>query len=397
MEPIVIIGSGLAGYTVARELRKLDKEVPITIVTSDDGCFYSKPMLSNALAAGKTAAALAMKPAAAMAEELGAKLITHSRVEAIEPAAHRVRLDGGELTYWKLVLALGADPIRLPLAGDGAKEVLSVNDLEGYARFRDRLTGKRRVAILGAGLIGCEFANDLLAGKFEVDVIDIAAQPLGRLLPPEPSQAIRAALESGGVRWHFGRKSVAVDRSGEGYRIRFESVDSNESKGGNESDCDGNNDDGVDADLVLSAIGLAPRVALARAAGLEVNRGIKVDNTLRSSDEDIFALGDCAEVEGAVLPFVLPIMSAARVVAAILAGKEALLRYPVMPVVVKTPAMPAVVCPAPAGAAGNWSIEAAADGIVARYIDSRGKTAGFALTGASTTRRQAMVKEMAEA
>lgn len=378
-DPIVIAGSGLAGYTVARELRKLDRETPLVIVTADDGCFYSKPMLSNALAAGKSAAALAMKPAAAMAAELSADVLAGTVVESIDASGRCIGIAGRSIGYSKLVLALGADPIRLPLDGNGAADVLSVNDLAGYARFRERLQGRRRVAILGAGLIGCEFANDLVAGGHEADVIDIAAQPLGRLLPPEPAGALREALAAAGVRWHFGRRTVAVDRAGEGYRLRF-------GDGG-----------GIDTDLVLSAIGLAPRTGLARAAGLAVNRGIVVDGTLRSSDPHIHALGDCAEFEGAVLPFVLPIMSAARVLAPVLAGQGASLRYPVMPVVVKTPAMPAVVCPPPAGCSGGWQVEAVSDGMVARFVGADGRMAGFALTSAATARRQQLLKEMSTA
>jgi len=87
MDPIVIAGTGLAGITVARELRKLDKDAPLVLVTADDGAFYSKPMLSNALAAGKTAAQLATTPGAALAAQLGARLIAGTRIAAIDPAA----------------------------------------------------------------------------------------------------------------------------------------------------------------------------------------------------------------------------------------------------------------------------------------------------------------------
>ena len=392
-DPIVILGSGLAGYTVAREFRKLDKETDLIVVSADDGCFYSKPMLSTALAAGKTAAALAMKPAAAMAAELNARIRPHAPVLSIDIAAGQVRLADEVIAYSKLVLALGADPIRLPLAGDaagagtrdsagdgdGTRGVLAVNDLASYARFRERLAGRRRVAILGAGLIGCEFANDLVAGKYEVDVIDIASQPLGRLLPAALAEAMRVALAGAGVRWHLGRKTVAVQHAGDGYRIEF---------------ADGGS---IETDLVLSAIGLAPRTALAQAAGLAVQRGILVDNTLRTSAPEVYALGDCAEINGAVLPFVLPIMHAARVLGPVLAGQSAGLRYPHMPVVVKTPAMPAVVCPAPAGTPGAWQIETVSDGLAARFVDSQGRVAGFALTGSAAAKRQHLLSEMAPA
>lgn len=246
MAPIVIVGSGFAGYTLARELRKLDRETPLAMVTTDDGSFYSKPMLSNALASGKGASDLALKTAATMAKELNATLHAGTEVQAIDLPQRRLRTSNGDLAWSKLVLALGADPIRLPLAGDAAGAVLSVNDLGDYARFRAAIEGRKRVAILGAGLIGCEFANDLVLGGHAVEVADIAAQALGRLLPPEAAAGLRDALGAAGVRWHLGKKAVAVDRAGSALVLRFE---------------DGTH---IETDIVLSAVGLAPRTALAR-------------------------------------------------------------------------------------------------------------------------------------
>ena len=376
MDPIVIVGTGLAGYTTARELRKLDGEAPLVIVSADGAGFYSKPMLSNALASGKTAQQLLNKAAEAMREELRATLIERTSVAELDPAAHRIRAGGQNIAYSKLVLALGADPIRLPLAGNGAAAVLSVNDLDDYARFRAAVEGGRRVAVLGAGLIGCEFANDLAIAGYSVDVADIAAQPLGRLLPPEAAAGVRDALAALGVRWHLGKKTAAVERRGASLVLRFE---------------DGSQ---VETDIVLSAVGLAPRTALARAAGLAVNRGIVVDRFLRSSDPDIHALGDCAEVEGQVLPFVMPIMHAARALASTLAGNDKAMVYPPMPVVVKTPALPTVVCPPAPGSAGSWQVELQGGGAVARYVDGAGKLLGFALTGPACALKNQLLKEM---
>ena len=210
MDPVVIVGSGLAGYGLARELRKLDRELPLAIVTADDGSSYSKPNLSNALAAGRTPQQLVNASAEAMAQRLGAAIRARTRVDAIDVPGGRLLLAGGELHYSRLVLALGADPVRPPLDGAAAHEVLSVNDLADYARLREKLEGARRVAILGAGLIGCEFANDFALSGHAVEVIDIAPRPLGRLLPAEAGLAMREALSRIGVRWHLGRTVEAV-------------------------------------------------------------------------------------------------------------------------------------------------------------------------------------------
>lgn len=371
---VVILGSGLAGITVARELRKLDRAVAITIVTADDGTFYSKPMLSNALSAGKAPAQLAMTPAQTLAAQLDAEMRTHTRATAIVTGRKVVVTDGGEVAYSKLVIALGAQPIRLPLEGDGARDVLSVNSLDDYALFRQRLQGRRRVAILGAGLIGCEFANDLAGAGYAVEVFDIAPQPLGRLLPPQTAAQFRRGLEAAGVRFHFGRSIVRVDRQGDSFVLW-------EAKG-----------DRFDTDLVLSAIGLKPEAALAKAAGLAVNRGIVVDRSLATTAPDVFAVGDCAEVTGLNLPFVLPIMQQARALAQTLAGRPSAVEYPAMPVVVKTPACPAVVCPAPAGAPGQWRDHG--DGARATFDNEDGEPIGFVLVGAACAEKQALARRM---
>ena len=373
MDPIVIIGSGLAGYTVARELRRLEPAAPLAVISRDEASFYSKPMLSNALAAGKSAAQIANASAAQMAEQLRARVLAGAEVDAIDTAGRFAHAGGEAIRYSKLVLALGADPISVPMAGDAAGEVLQVNDLAGYARFRAAIEGKKSVALLGAGLIGCEFANDLATARLSVDVIDPAPRPLGRLLPEVAAERVRAALAAIGVRWHFGTTASAVSRTAAGLRVTL---------------ANGNR---LDADVVLSAIGLRPRTTLAHLAGLNVARGIVTDRMLQTSAPDVYALGDCAEVEGNVLPFVMPIMQAARALARTLAGSPTPVIYPAMPVVVKTPAMPAVVCPPPA-VPGAWRVTADAAGVEACYEDLGGKLLGFALVGAACSRKNALAK-----
>ena len=376
MEPIVIIGSGLAGYTLARELRKLDQTVPLVIITADDGRYYSKPLLSNALAQGKTADQLAGAFAPAMAEQLNAEVLVFSRVEEIDPVACSVRVAQRVIAYSKLVLALGADPVRPQLAGDEADSVLSVNDLMDYARFRERITGARRVTILGGGLIGCEFANDLSHAGHQVDIVHPALYPLDRLLPEAAAQDLQLGLARVGVIWHLGHTATAVNRAAAGYAVSL--------------------DDGavIATDAVLAAIGLRPRVTLAQAAGIRAARGIQVNRLLETSVADVYALGDCAEVAGHVLPYVMPLMAQARALAATLAGTPTEVVYPAMPVIVKTPACPVAVATIAGEAAGSWQVACGEEGVCALYQDEGQGLLGFALTGKQAGQRQALARQL---
>jgi rubredoxin-NAD+ reductase len=377
MDPLVIVGSGLAGWTLAREFRKLDPARPVTLLTRDDGDFYAKPSLSNALAAGKAPDGLVTSPAGRMAEQLQVHLSAHTGVAAIDRQQRIVSTDRGDFRYGQLVLALGADPIRLPIGGDAASEVLSVNDLDDYRRLRGLLgPAGSRVAILGGGLIGCEFANDLALGGHRVVVVDPAPRPLAALLPQQAGEAVARSLRGAGVELRFGDAVTEVSRAESGLQLR--------TRTGEE----------ISADLVLSAVGLRPRTALAAAAGLVVERGVVVDDFGRTVDSSIFALGDCAQYGERVLPYVMPIMTAARAIAATLAGRPTPIRFATMPVVVKTPALPiAVVSPDP-GVAGRWAVEHDERGLRMTFDTDEGKVAGFVVAGSRSGERSALARAM---
>ncbi|WP_420427940.1 NAD(P)/FAD-dependent oxidoreductase [Algiphilus sp.] len=363
---IVIVGSGHAGYTLAREFRKLDTETPIHLVTRDDGCAYYKPNLSKALAMDKDADGLVQQPPDQAAAGVGAQLHAHATVTAIDADAHRIELDNGvALDYGKLVLATGATPIRLSALGPDA---ISVNTIDDYRRFRAALPEKARVLIAGAGLIGCEFANDLAAAGYQVDVVDLCTWPLPRLLPEAQGQALQAGLEALGVRFHLGAgvKQVAdgVAELEDGTTVAF--------------------------DVLLSAIGLAPNTTLAKAAGLNCGRGISVDAAFQTSASDIYALGDCVDVPADAgaqpMPYILPIAHAARALAKTLAGEHTEAPLPAMPVIVKTPACPTLVCP-PLDNTGHWQVAGEAPDLEAVFTSEDGRETGFALTGAATKKR----------
>lgn len=378
MNPIVVIGSGLAGFNTVKEFRKLDKETPVVVLTADDGRNYSKPMLSTGFTKEKTADELAMATPEQVAEQFNVTVRTGVHVAGIDTDKQRVLLPDDHLDYSALVLALGADTWTPPLEGDAVGEVFSVNDLMDYGRFRQALDGKKSVTILGGGLIGCEFANDLSNGGFQVSLVEPLGRCLPMLLPEAASAAVGRGLESLGVEFHFGPLAKAVHRNRDGEGLVTELSDGTHLK----------------SDVVLSAIGLRPRIDIAKEAGLRTNRGILTDQQLRASADNVYALGDCAEVEGHVLPYVLPLMASARALAKTLAGEATPVSYGVMPVTIKTPACPVVVCPPPEELDGDWEVEEDGNSVRALFRDRDGALRGYALTGEVVKEKLKLNKEL---
>ena len=374
--PVVIVGTGLAGYNLAREFRKLDGETPLLLITADDGRSYSKPMLSTGFGKNKDADGLSMAEPGAMAEQLKAEVRTHTRISGIDPGHKRLWIGEEAVAYRDLILACGAQTVRVPVEGDAPELIFPINDLEDYARFRAAAAGKRRVLLLGAGLIGCEFANDLILGGYEVELVAPCEQVMPTLLHPDAAAAVQAGLESLGARFHLGPVLNRLQRSEDGLQAHLS--------------------DGqvIACDLVVSAIGLRPRTDLAAAAGLVVGRGIAVDRQLKTSHANIYALGDCAEVDGLNLLYVMPLMSCARALAQTLAGNPTAVGYGPMPITVKTPVCPLVVSPPPRGREGVWSTEGQGADIKALCRDASGQLLGYALTGTAVMEKLALNKEL---
>ncbi|WP_449430545.1 NAD(P)/FAD-dependent oxidoreductase [Pseudomonas putida] len=374
--PVVIIGTGLAGYNLAREFRKLDGQTPLLLITADDGRSYSKPMLSTGFAKHKDADGLSMAEPGAMAEQLNAEIRTHTRISGIDAGHKRLWIGEEAVPYRDLVLALGAQTVAVPVEGDGAELVFPINDLEDYARFRAAAIGKQRVLILGAGLIGCEFANDMSLGGYQVEVVAPCEQVMPTLLHSAAANAVQSGLEGLGVRFHLGPVLASLHRRDEGLEAHLS---------------DGSV---IACDLVVSAIGLRPRTDLAAAAGLQTNRGVVVDRQLRTSHGNIFALGDCAEVDGINLLYVMPLMACARALAQTLAGNPTAVSYGPMPVTVKTPACPLVVSPPPHGGDGAWQVLGQGSDLKVLCHAADGKLLGYALTGAAVMEKLALNRQL---
>ncbi len=374
--PIVIVGTGLAGYQLARELRKINPGALLTLITADNGEYYPKPQLSTALTQGKTSDSLITATAEVMAAQLNATILTQTKVTRIDPENHTLYMGDQSLVYDKLVIAIGAETIKVPLEGDAAHEVLSINHIYHYTNFQNLIKNKKNIAILGAGLIGCEFANDLSNANYHVHVIAPAKTPLDLLLPEKIGHILQQALEQNGVQFYLKSVASRIDKKDHGYHLTL------------------SNEKILDVDFVISAVGLKPNIHLAKNAGIKTDRGILVNRFLETSAKDIYTLGDCAEVEGHVLPYIAPILNCSRALAKTLSGQRTAVEYPAMPVVVKTPSHPIVVCPPPVNMTGKWEIEMHQNNTRALFYNEQQQLFGFVLTNDAVKERAVLVKQL---
>lgn len=323
---VVIVGAGIAGWSVAEAIRQQDPDIPLLLISACEGLSYPKPALSTALASGKSIEDLIEQDAISKAAELGIEVRTEIRVLKIDTKKKRLTTVKGGIQYGKLILALGAHQRELPITGDAADTVMRVNELMAYRKLRQRLEqGVKHITILGAGLIGCEFADDLTAGGYQVTIVDPAAYPLSNLLPEETAQELYSCLQEKGVCWHFDTTLDSMEHGGKRIRAIL------------------NNGEAFETDLVMSAAGLVANKHLAEKAGLDVNRGICTDSLMQTSENDIYAIGDCAEVEGQIFAYIEPIRRQAKTIAADICGeKKPFIAIPPL-VRVKTPSFPLTI------------------------------------------------------
>jgi NADPH-dependent 2,4-dienoyl-CoA reductase/sulfur reductase-like enzyme/nitrite reductase/ring-hydroxylating ferredoxin subunit len=270
---VVIIGAGAAGAVAAETLRKEGYDRPITVIDADTDAPYDRPNLSKDYLAGNAPEEWIPLHPPEFYEGRGISLSLGKRVRAIEPAAHQLTLDDGSTVgYGALLLATGAEPIRLPEMEGSAMPVHTLRSLADSRAIIAAAEKSRRAVVLGASFIGLEVAASLRARDVEVHVVAPESRPLERVLGPALGDFIRALHEEHGVVFHLGHTAT-----------RF---------GGSEVVLD----DGavLAADFVVAGIGVRPRVALAEAAGLRVDRGVAVNELLETSAPDIWAAGDIA-------------------------------------------------------------------------------------------------------
>lgn len=364
--PLVIVGTGFAGYALLRALRQRDRHREIHLIGAGEASVYAKDQFPAGLAHRRDADELVIATAEQMAYRFEATITPHRRVLAIDPASRVLRTDNPaqpEQIWSQLVLATGAESLRpANVRGGGAASVLTVGSLAEYAYLRSELAGRGRVAVVGGGVPGCELAESLKRGGCEVTLLESDPHLLGGSVPTLCAERIADALAAAGVRIRTEDGVQRIDQGMDELHVTM--------LGGKP----------LAVDVVVAALGTRPRVQLARAAGLDVAAGIVVDAALRTSAEAIHALGGCAEVEGRVFELGEDIEFGAQVLADVLAGHGARMRWKARVRRLNLECCAVAICKPPP-VAGEWHESATARGVRALFHDRAGTLRGFVLVG----------------
>ncbi len=342
---IVIIGSGFAARQLVKNIRKQDANVPLTLIAADSMDEYNKPDLSHVISQSQRADDLTRQTAGEFAEQFNLRLFPYTWVTDIDAAAHVVKGKDNQWSYDKLVLATGASAFVPPVPG--RELMLTLNSQMEYRACESTLRDARRVMIVGAGLIGSELAMDFCRAGKAVTLVDHSASILSAQM---------------GVHLQLKSQLQSLTKTDTGICALLD------------------RDRCIEVDVVIAATGLRPEIGLAQRAGAETQRGVKVDSYLQTTQPDIYALGDCAEINGQVLPFLQPIQLSAMYLAKNLLGANTPLKLPAMLVKVKTPELPLHLAGETQRQDLNWQIAIEPQGMVAKGADSEGNLRAFVVS-----------------
>jgi apoptosis-inducing factor 3 len=273
LRKVVIVGGGAAGLCAADALRRRGYEGALTMISADDSPPCDRPNLSKDFLAGTAPAEwIPLRPAQFYAER-NIDLVLESRVSAVDIARRRVEIESGRhFEFDALLLATGAEPVRLDIPGATADQVSYLRTFSDSRAIVAKATGARSVVVVGASFIGLEAAASLRARGIEVHVVGPEKVPMARILGESAGQFIRELHASHGVRFHLENSVGRVD--GRRVTLRDGSI--------------------IDADFLVLGAGVRPAVALAEKAGLAVDRGVTVNEYLETSAAGVFAAGDIA-------------------------------------------------------------------------------------------------------
>ena len=304
-EPLVIVGQGMAGTKLAEELcqRALGR-YSIILVGAEPYRAYNRVLLSSLLAREMTVDDIQLKPLAWWPKN-GITNVFGRPVTGVDRAKKTIVFNNGvEIAYSKLVLATGSHAIKLPTPGMDLPGAITFRAMDDVGTMLDAARAGRPAVVIGGGLLGLEAAYGLAKAGVRVTLLHIAPRLMERQLDEPAALLLRAAIEDKGCEVILGADTVRVRGTS-----RVEAVELADGRV-------------IPADLLVCAVGVRPNIALAKDAGLPCNRGILVDDQMRTSDPDVFAIGECAEHRGVAYGLVEPAYEHARTVARTLAGER---------------------------------------------------------------------------
>ncbi|ERM58494.1 MULTISPECIES: NADH:flavorubredoxin reductase NorW [Vibrio] len=376
MDNIVLVGAGFAALQTIKMIRKTDPNIAITIVTADAGIEYSKPNLSHVFSQAQTPQQLAINTAQQLAELHNVVIKTNVWVNEINTEQQFIVAGDDIIPYSKLVLATGAAPFIPAAEGLSAQATITLNSLEEFEKHKAQIDAAQRITVIGGGLIGVELAFDLQTAGKSVTVIEPASYLLGSLVPPFISLELERELRKAGVTVETDAMVSHATYLADGVRLQTTSSRL------------------IKTDVVIAAAGLMPNTALAQQTGMAVNRGIIVDEAMRTNIKNVYAIGDCAEIQGRVMAYLQPAILAANVLAKQLTTGEGKLSLPHIMTKVKTPSYPIQLAGRDIQTAQSWETRFDPKGIVAKGFNEANQLVGFIVTGEHTKAAFPLLKEL---
>ncbi|GLS91302.1 nitric oxide reductase FlRd-NAD(+) reductase [Psychromonas marina] len=360
--PIIIIGSGFGAYQLIKTIRRTNKEQPISVFTLDAGHDYNKPDLSHVFSKQQSSADLIRTSATDFASEFNITLHPFTEVEHIDTKLQQIVVQGIVHPYSKLVLATGAKTFIPPMLGEMNNDVLTLNSLQEFESAQPQLQHAQRILVIGAGLIGTEIAMDLASCGKSVTVVDPSEAVMANMLPTIIADALQKKMQAAGITFKLNRSISSLSRTNTGICALLNSTEI------------------CEVDCVISAAGLKANTGLAKNSGLEVNMGILVNQQLQTSAQHVYALGDCAEINGKVRAYLQPIMLSANALAKTLLAQPTDLALPAMLIKVKTPLMPIQLGGDTVMGATSWQVEIDELGSSVKAYNQHKQMIGFVVT-----------------
>ena len=306
---VIVAGNGIAGITVARLVREKNPDARIRIYSQEKLHYYPRPQLTEVMGAERLDAKDLILYQPSWYEDRRIEVSLGVSVERIDREASSVVLsDGSRAEYNVLVLAVGARGNRPPISGLDKQGCFTLRTFEDLLSIRQFASNARRGVVIGGGLLGLEAAKGLRSLGLDVSVVEFFPRLLPRQLDVEGADLFRARLEAMGIRVFVNAATSAISGKAR--------VDGIVLKDGTTLPCD----------LILVSAGITPNKELAEGAGLATGKGVIVDSTMRTSDPDIFAVGDCAEHEGRIYGIIPAATDQARVAADNITGNATVYR-----------------------------------------------------------------------